>query len=144
MSSKIAENMRWHKEKWVCDDKILRHPAYSKVWQEFDKEHTSFVDDPMNVRLGLASDGFNPFGNMGNSYSMWPVVLLPYNLPPWMCMKPEYFMMSLLIPGPKSPGNDIDVYLRPLVDELNELWSDGVQTYDASTKGQFKLHAAVI
>ena len=59
-------------------------------------------------------------------------------------MKPEYFMMSLLIPGPKSPGNDIDVYLRPLVDELNELWTDGVQTYDASTKGQFRLHAAVI
>jgi hypothetical protein len=27
-------------------------------------------------------------------------------------------MMPVLIQGPKQPGNDIDVYLRPLVDEL--------------------------
>ena len=30
-------------------------------------------------------------------------------------------MLSLLIPGPKAPGNKIDVYLRPLVDDLQEL-----------------------
>lgn len=28
--------------------------------------------------------------------------------------------MSLLIPGPTSPGNKIDVYLRLLIDELEE------------------------
>jgi hypothetical protein len=27
-------------------------------------------------------------------------------------------MMPLLIQGPKQPGNDIDVYLEPLVDDL--------------------------
>jgi hypothetical protein len=31
-------------------------------------------------------------------------------------------MMSVLIQGPKHPDNDIDVYLRPLVDELLQLW----------------------
>ena len=35
-----------------------------------------------NVRLGLASDWFNPFGNMSTNNSVWPVVLVPYNLPP--------------------------------------------------------------
>ena len=53
-------------------------------------------------------------------------------------------MMSLLIPGPRSPGNDIDVYLRPLVDELNELWSEGVETYDTFAGQTFRLHAAVL
>ena len=71
--------------------------------------------------LGLASDGFNPFGNMSISYNMWPVVLIPYNLPPWMCMKKTFFMLSLLIPGPTTPGNDIDIYLQSLIDELNDL-----------------------
>jgi len=33
-------------------------------------------------------------------------------------MKNTNFMLSLLIPGPKAPGNDIDVFLQPLVDEL--------------------------
>nr|GFB73033.1 hypothetical protein [Tanacetum cinerariifolium] len=29
--------------------------------------------EPRNVRLGLAIDGFNPFGNLSQSYSMWLV-----------------------------------------------------------------------
>ena len=33
-------------------------------------------------------------------------------------MKSEYSILSLLIPGPRSPGNDIDIYLKPLIDEL--------------------------
>ena len=39
--------------------------------------------DPRNMRLGLTSNGFNPFGYMSIFCSMWPVVLLPYNFPPW-------------------------------------------------------------
>ena len=109
--------MRWHKEKRV-NDGVLRHPADAEAWKEFDKMHNSFSQDPRNVRLGLASDGFNPFSNMNTSHSTWPVLLVPYNLPPWKCMKSPFFIMSLLIPGPKSPGNEIDVYLQPLIDEL--------------------------
>ncbi|KAH7841811.1 hypothetical protein Vadar_034558 [Vaccinium darrowii] len=75
---------------------------------------------------------------------MWPVVLMPYNLPPWKCMKEQFFMMSLLIPGPESLGNDIDVYLRPLIDEFKELWETGVETYDAYSGETFQLHAAVL
>ena len=33
----------------------------------------------------------------------------------------EDLMLTPLIPGPQSPGKDMDVFLRPLVDELNEL-----------------------
>lgn len=29
--------------------------------------------------------------------------------------------MTLLIPGDKAPGKDIDVYLRPLIDEFKDL-----------------------
>ena len=81
----------------------------------FIKKHSWFAQDPRNGMLGLATYGFNPFGNMNNSYSMWPVIVFPYNLPPWKCMKEPFLMMSSLIPGPKAPGKDIDVYLRPLV-----------------------------
>ncbi|KAH7862248.1 hypothetical protein Vadar_002030 [Vaccinium darrowii] len=144
MNVNTAEDMRWHKEKRIQEENKIRHPAEAKAWQEFDKEHEWFARDPRNVRLGLASDGFNPFGSMSNSYSMWPVVLMPYNLPPWKCMKEQFFMMSLLIPGPESPGNDIDVYLRPLIDELKELWETGVETYDAYSGETFQLHAAVL
>src|SRR6185436_7722137 len=50
----------------------------------------------------------------------------------------------MLIPGPKSPGMDIDVYLRPLILELKELWEKGVTTWDAGTRKNFKLHALLL
>ncbi|XP_038679433.1 uncharacterized protein LOC119980710 [Tripterygium wilfordii] len=143
MSSKTAQSMRWHKDERK-NDGILRHPADSEVWTEFDKKYPDFAVDPRNIRLGLAADGFNPFGNMSVSYSMWPVILMPYNLPPWMCMKQTSFFLSLLIPGKDQPGNKIDVYLQPLIDELKELWEDGVETYDSYSKETFMLRASLL
>ena len=100
--------------------------------------------EPRNVQLGLAADRFNPFGNMSLSYSMWLVVLTTYNLPPWLCMRETNFMLSLLIPGPHSPGKDFDVFLRPLIDELKELWVTGVQTRDAVDGSFFTLRAVLM
>ena len=46
-------------------------------------------------------------------------------------MKRKFIMMSVLIQGPKQPGNDIDVYLRPLVEELLQLWHEpGIRVSD--------------
>lgn len=59
-------------------------------------------------------------------------------------MKESFCMMSLLILSRSAPGRDIDVYLRPLIDELKELWEDGIQTYDASNEQSFRMHVAVM
>ncbi|KAG8365839.1 hypothetical protein BUALT_Bualt17G0013600 [Buddleja alternifolia] len=144
MSKKMASNMRWHKDKRKDEVGTMRHPADSPAWKHFDDQYPHFSQDPRNVKLGLATDGFTPWSNLGNSYSMWPVILVAYNLPPYECMKEEFLMMSLLILGPRSPGKDIDVYLRPLVDELKELWGVGVETYDVSSKEMFQMHAAIL
>ena len=53
----------------------------STAWKEFDKTHKWFAQEPHNVRLDLVTDGFNPFGNMRTTYSIWPIILFPYNLP---------------------------------------------------------------
>lgn len=50
----------------------------------------------------------------------------------------------MLIPGPTSPGNDIDVFVEPLVNELKDLWENGIETYDASTSTKFSLCAAIL
>nr|GFC50629.1 hypothetical protein [Tanacetum cinerariifolium] len=54
------------------------------------------------------------------------------------CTEPEsYFMLTLLIPGPKSPGKDIDVYLRPLIDDLKTIndFPDRSSLYEWSGQG---------
>ena len=51
-------------------------------------------------------------------------------------------MMPVLIPGPKQPGNDIDVYLKPLIEDLLLLWKEeGVRMWDAHTEDHFNLRA---
>ncbi|CAL8163094.1 unnamed protein product [Prunus armeniaca] len=141
MSTHTATDMRWHQEKRVDDD-VMRHPADGEAWKEFDRTFPEFAADPRNVRLGLATDGFNPYGVLNQHHSTWPIFVFPYNLPPWKCMKKEYMMMTVLIT--EDPGRSIDVYLRPLVDELKDLWTNGVRTYDKSTGKMFTLRAAVM
>jgi hypothetical protein len=49
-----------------------------------------------------------------------------------------------IIPGLNSPGQNIDVYLRLLIDELMQLWSSNVLTYDVSMKQNFLMRAALM
>ncbi|GJS91045.1 pyruvate kinase [Tanacetum coccineum] len=137
--------------------KVLRYfPIIPRLQRLYKSSHTAkemtwhvtgkcTEPEPRNVRLGLAADGFNPFGNLSQAYSMWPVILTTYNLPLWLCMKESFFMLTLLIPGPKSLGKDIDVYLRPLIDDLKVLWAlEGVETIDVATGQKFNMRAMVL
>ncbi|XP_062100451.1 uncharacterized protein LOC133806357 [Humulus lupulus] len=144
MSCHTSSDMRWHKEERVDTEGVLRHPADAEVWKDFDRQYPYFAKESRNVRLGFATDGFNPFGDLSNSYSMWPVLLMPYNMPPWRCMKREFLMMALLILRRRAPGKDIDVYLQPLIDELKELWENGVRTFDIIDKEYFTMCAAIL
>jgi hypothetical protein len=38
----------------------------------------------------------------------------------------------------------MDVFLEPLVDDMLEMWVDGVRTYDASKGEAFQLRAAIV
>ncbi|XP_056688096.1 uncharacterized protein [Spinacia oleracea] len=143
MCQETASNMPWHTSGRE-NDHHLHHPVDGKAWKEFDSLYPKFSEDPRNVRLGLATDGFSPFNSMSIAHSTWPVILINYNLPPWMIMKPEFLMIALLIPGPSSPGNDIDIYLQPLIKDLKELWEFGLETYDSSSNQRFDMRAALM
>ena len=121
--------MRWHHECRVKDD-ILRHRADAKGWKHFDETHKKFGSEPRNVRLGLITDDFQPFSNAATPYSIWPVMLIAYNMPPWICIKQPNFILSMIIPRADGPGDAIDVYLHPLIEELNELWEFDAKTYN--------------
>ena len=61
-------------------------------------------------------------------------MLVVYNMSPLLCMKDYSTILTLLIPGPRQPRNDIDIYLEPLIEELRVLWNSGVLAYDAFEK----------
>ena len=49
------------------------------------------------------------------------MVVTLYNLPPKMCMKDPYLFLTYITPGLDNPKAKIDVFLQPLIDELNKL-----------------------
>ena len=59
-------------------------------------------------------------------------------------MEREFLFMSILILGPKHLNWSLDVFLQPLIEELNELWSTGAHTYDCSTKTNFAMRALLL
>jgi len=120
MSPRTAEHMTWHQSHDAVDE-VMVHPSDGEAWKHFNSVHPHFPAESRNVCLGLCTYGFNPFGSFVVPYSCWPVILTVYNLPPGMCVRPEFMFLSTVIPGPSSPGWNIDVCLRPLIDELTQL-----------------------
>jgi hypothetical protein len=141
MNKETAKLTRWHDEERTKDG-ALRHPADSEVWKITDSLHPHIASDSRNMRFGIATDGFNPYGKCNSTHSCWPVVLVPYNLPPWLCMKASSLMLTLIIPG--YPGKDFHTFMQPVYDELNELFDTGMSTYDASRDERFQLYATIL
>ena len=110
-----------------------------RLWKEFNRVHLSFASDPRNIRLGLCTDGFCPFDMSSNTYSCWQVIVTVYNLPPWKCMTRPFMFLSMIIPGLKNPGKKLDVFLRPLIDELKNLWFFWCWNIWCIQKGKFSI-----
>lgn len=122
--------MLWHHANTSKDD-VMRIPADGEAWKHVDREYPEFAAEHRNIRFGLASDGFNPFSQQSTKYSIWPVMLVNYNMPPWHSIKNGHIFLTMIFPGPKQVKKP-DTYLRLLVDELKMLWQQGVEVEDMS------------
>lgn len=128
-SKGTSDLLTWH-AKNRSSDGIMRVPSDSPAWKHIEATWPEFKDEPRHLRIGLATDGVNPFGVRSTSWSTWPVAVVNYNIPPWEATKKGNILLSLLIPG-KHKVKNMDVYLEPLIEELQELWN-GVAVMDVT------------
>ncbi|XP_062086136.1 uncharacterized protein LOC133792244 [Humulus lupulus] len=138
-----AKNLTWHANMIIKDGR-LRHPTDLPAWKSVDCEWPSFSNEPRNIRVALSTSGINPHTSLSSKYSCWSVMLVIYNLPPWLYMKRKFTLLTLLISGPKQPGNDIEFYLASLIDDLKTLLNEGVRAYDAYLKEEFTLRVMLL
>jgi hypothetical protein len=99
----------------------MSHSTNSEAWQALDHFDLEFVRDPKSVRLGLSTDDFQPYSTDTNPYSCWPVFIMPYNLAPNKYLKQGFIFLIIVIPGPKEPKKQMNIFLCPLMKELKEL-----------------------
>jgi hypothetical protein len=138
-----AELVCWHSEKRRENDEEIRHPADGTQWKMFDLQYPEFLAESRNMRFALSTDGMNPFGENRTVHNTWPVILVMYNIPIWLCHKRKYLMLSILIQGPKQADIDIDVFLEALMEDMMKLWNEGVRIWDQYQHEYFTLKAII-
>ncbi|KAL3702522.1 hypothetical protein R1sor_020544 [Riccia sorocarpa] len=121
--------MTWHSSNRLTDGTMLLvsdSPAVAHI----EETWLEFARDPRHLRLGLASDGVSPYSIRSSTYSVWPVALMNYNIPPWFTTKKGFILLALIIP---VDTKNVDVFLQALVEELSQLWEGVDDVFDNRT-----------
>nr|GFC15091.1 hypothetical protein [Tanacetum cinerariifolium] len=63
-SSHTAKEMIWHATGKCTEPGKMQQLVDGRAWKNFDTKYPDFAKKPINVRLGLTADGFNPFDNL--------------------------------------------------------------------------------
>jgi hypothetical protein len=137
ISPKTTKHIAWH-HLYNMVDRVMVHSFDGEAWKHFNRVHPQSSVESRNMHLGLCTDKFIPFKLFVAPYSCWSAILAVYNLAPRICMRSEFMFLSMVIPDPNSPIQNIDVYLHPLIDELKQLWLSKALTYNVSRKQNFR------
>ncbi len=89
----LAELLTWHKD-GISTNGLVCSVVNSLAWKHVNDKWPTFATDGCSIRLGLALDGVNPFGDLSSRHSIWPMILLNYNLLPWLVIKQYFFMLA--------------------------------------------------
>jgi hypothetical protein len=140
-SGKIAILLRWHSDNPNLEkNTVMKSVADSPAWAHVDSHvDPSFKLDPRNMRFGLALDGVNLFKHNNTQHSIWPILMLLYNLLPFLITK-NFFIKHAPTP------EELDVFIKPLIEELQLLWK-GVSAQDFSKapgEKRFKLRGILL
>ena len=58
-------------------------PADGSTFRDMEEKWPHFKEEPHNHRI----------------YTMWPIFVINNNIPPWLSIKREHIMLSMIIPG---------------------------------------------
>jgi hypothetical protein len=93
MTEKSVKQMTWQKKgKRYNVDKLV-HPSDGEAWTCFDDIHCEKADEAHNVRVALATDGFNSYGMMAAPYTCWHMFVIPLNLLPGVCFQRQHILV---------------------------------------------------
>ena len=121
-------------EKWKSlevIDGVYKDIYDGNIWKEFQNFNgLPFLSVPYNFGFILNVDWFQPYRH--TRYSLGAMYIALLNLPRHERYLQENIILLGIIPGPHAyePKKHINTFLRPVVEELKQLWN-GVMLYDS-------------
>jgi hypothetical protein len=88
----------------------MQSVVHSKQWESIQGIDSRFTEKTTNLYAGMVVDGGNPFGNQSTRHSTWLVLIVLYNLPPWLVARQFFILLSLIIPGTTSSNFDFCIH----------------------------------
>ena len=122
----------------IFDCSIYRELREKQVVVDGKTQGHKYFSDPRDVALGISLDGVTYFSR--RKHSVWPIILINYNLPPTIRTRRGHIICYGVVPGTVK---NLDSYLVPLHDELGEL-AKGVLTLDPWEEELFWQHVYLI
>ena len=83
----------------ISQDDVIQMPVDGFAFIDMEEKWPHFKKEPHNLRICLAADGVNPFAEMRSIYTAWPIFVINNNIPPWLSIKREHIMLSMIILG---------------------------------------------
>ncbi|GJZ51806.1 putative reverse transcriptase domain-containing protein [Tanacetum coccineum] len=120
-------------EKTYQAKKLMRMmgSGYKKIhaWRTIDEKFSKIAKDPRNLRLGILADGVD-INSGTRHHSVWPVLSVIYNLPPRLCMKRKFIMLSL------APNLLTGEQIYKEVQHIENKWGKGKRTNNKTSENQ--------
>lgn len=126
-----------HWRKRSIPEGFLTDITDGRIWKEFG----AFFKDPWHYGLMLNFDFFQPFKH--GKYSVGVFYLTLINLPRSLRFKPENVILVGVLP-PINPGTSLNPFLRPIVQDLQQLWDVGFVMKQQSTGKVSTVKAALL
>ena len=109
---------------------LMSDVIHGRVWRNFrGADGTRFMSHERNLALMMNLDWFQPFKH--SPYSVGVIYLAIMNLPRAERFKRENIIVVGILPGPGEPSS-LNPFLVPVVSELKEIWSDGIEVHHLS------------
>ena len=111
-------------EQWRSRDNngMLCDVYDGRVWSNFQTvDGHPFLSEPLSFGMILNVDWFLPYKHV-KTYHVGAIYMVCMNLPRHIRFKRENVLLIGILPGPHEASHDINSFLRPLVDELSQLW----------------------
>ena len=121
----VSNSQIWQKQVQT-DCNNLDNIYKGNIWKEFFNVTESpsinypFSTNKYSFGFALNVDWFQPYIHTKSSVGVIYVTIL--NLPRYLRYKRENVILLGIIPGPHEPRKNINTFLQPLVDELQQLW----------------------
>jgi len=74
-------------------------PINGFAFRNIEESWPKFNEEPCNLRLSLATNNVNPFGDVRSTYSVWPIFVINNNIPSQMSIKRERIMLTNIVLG---------------------------------------------